>query len=60
MKNLQKKITYVFDCWIRYKGKKYIDTRHNVGFKVIDKIVTQYYLKNIKKILTVIHLKVNT
>ena len=24
------------------KGNKYIDTRHNVGFKVIDKIITQY------------------
>ena len=31
------------------KGKKYTDTRHNVGFKVIDKIITQYDFEKYKE-----------
>ena len=31
------------------KGKKYLDTRHNVGFNVIDKLIAQYEFKTEKK-----------
>ena len=31
------------------KGKKYIDTRHNVGFTVIDKLVAHYEFQQKKK-----------
>ena len=40
------------------KGNKYIDTRHNVGFTVIDKTITFYKFKKNKKILIVIYSKV--
>ena len=40
------------------KGKKYSDTRHNVGFNVIDKLVAHYEFKTEKKILIAIHLEV--
>ena len=30
------------------KGKKYTDTRHNIGFKVIDKIIAKYDFKKYK------------
>lgn len=33
------------------KGKKYSDTRHNVGFKVIDKLVSRYEFITEKKTL---------
>ena len=32
------------------KGKKYLDTRHNVGFNVIDKLIAFYDLKRKKKL----------
>ena len=31
------------------KGKKYTHTRHNVGFIVIDKIITQYKFEKYKE-----------
>ena len=31
------------------KGKKFTDTRHNVGFKVIDKIITKYDFEKYKE-----------
>ena len=37
------------------KGKKYLDTRHNVGFNVIDKLIAQYEFKTEKKTLIAIH-----
>ena len=33
------------------KGKKYSDTRHNVGFRVIDKLISNYDFKTEKKTL---------
>ena len=40
------------------KGNKYIDTRHNVGFTVVDKLVDFYDFKKKKKILIAILLEV--
>ena len=59
MKNHLKKIKYMFlFAGLGNKGKKYLDTRHNVGFNVIDKLVAHYEFKTEKKNLIAIHLEV--
>ena len=35
------------------KGKKYLDTRHNVGFNVIDKLIAQYEFKTEKALIAI-------
>ena len=57
MKNYLKKINMFLLAGLGNKGKKYLDTRHNVGFNVIDKLVAHYEFKQ-KKILIAIHLEV--
>ena len=39
-------------------GKKYDFTRHNIGFLIIDEIISQYDLKKKKIILIVLFIKV--
>ena len=36
-------------CGLGNPGKKYTDTRHNIGFKLVDKIVSHFDLKKIKE-----------